>query len=285
VLFLDINQKTMTTRKRIPKRKTDTAIKRRQTSTARKNNSASSASFLIPLIFIIGIVFCLGFLMFMGYRTVTASSFFDVRNVEMRGLERTSKEEIEKIVSRQSAKSGVWNADLKQIKDEVEKLRFVKTAVVSRVLPDGLRVSVNERVLRAIIRLGKTDYWADEDGVILAPAEKRDSNPPFVLRGWDETKSEKATKDNQERVKIYLKMLNDWKDFDLSKRVSAVNLADLQSPQAIVPDSGEMVTIHLPKDNFAKRLQKGLEIIVGRGREIESVNLNNQKEILGFRAR
>ncbi len=223
--------------------------------------------------------------MFLGYRTVTASSFFDVKNIEIRGLNRTPKEEIEKIVSGQSAKSGVWNADLKQIKDDVEKLKFVKTAIVSRVLPDGLRVSVNERVLRAVVRVGSSDHWADEDGVILIPAEKSDSNPPFILRGWDETKSEKATKDNQERVKIYLKMLNDWQEFDLAKRVSAVNLANLQSPQAIVPDSGETVIIHLPKDNFGKRLQKGLEIIVGRGREIESVNLNNQKEILGFRAK
>jgi len=275
----------MTTRKRIPKRKTDAVIKKRQTSSARKSSSAHSFSFLIPLVFIIGIVFCLGFLMFMGYRTVTASSFFDVKNIEVRGLNRTSKEEIEKIVSQQSAKSGVWNADLKQIKNDVEKLRFVKTAVVSRVLPDGLRVSVNERALKAIVRIGRTDFWADEDAVLLMPAEKNDSNQPFVLRGWDETKSEKATKDNQERVKVYLKMLNDWKEFDLAKRVSAVNLADLQFPQAIVPDSGEMVTIHLPKDNFAKRLQKGLEIVVGRGREIESVNLNNQKEILGFRVK
>ncbi len=275
----------MTTRKRIPKRKADPATTKRRNSSVSKRSSVNSANFLIPLVFIIGIIFCLGFLTFMGYRTVTASSFFDVKNVEIRGLHRTPKEEIEKIVSGQSAKSGVWNADLKQIKDDVENLKFVKTAVVSRILPNGLRVNVNERVLRAVVRIGSNDYWADEDAVILARAEKSEQNPPFVLRGWDETKSEKATKDNQERVKIYLKMLNDWQEFDLAKRVNAVNLANLQSPQAIVPDSGETVIIHLPKDSFGKRLQKGLEIIVGRGREIESVNLSNQKEILGFRAK
>lgn len=275
----------MTTRKRIPKRKTDAGIKKQQNSSARKKKSGNLANFLIPLVFIIGIIFCLGFLMFMGYRTVTASSFFEVKKIEIRGLGRTPREEVEKIVGAQSAKFGVWNADLKQIKDDVEKLRFIKTAVVSRVLPDGLRVSVNERVPRAVVRVGSNDYWADEDAVLLMRAEKSDANTPFVLRGWDETKSEKATRDNQERVKIYLRMLNDWQEFELAKRVSAVNLADLQSPQAIVPDSGETVTIHLPKDNFGKRLQKGLEIIVGRGREIESVNLNNQKEILGFRVK
>jgi hypothetical protein len=62
-------------------------------------------------------------------------------------------------------------------------------------------------------------------------------------------------------------------------------LSDLQTPQALVPDSGETVTITLPRENFGKRLQKGLEIIVGRGKEIESVNLSNQKEILGFRVK
>ena len=94
----------------------------------------AAASFLVPLVFIVGILFCLGFLMFMGYRTVTASAFFDVKKIDIRGVNRVSKEEIEKIVSQRSEKSGVWNANLTAIKDDVEKLMQVKSAVVARVL-------------------------------------------------------------------------------------------------------------------------------------------------------
>ena len=53
----------------------------------------------------------------------------------------------------------------------------------------------------------------------------------------------------------------------------------------LVEDSSETVSIDLGKENFGKRLQKGLEIVAGRGKEIESVNLSGNREILGFRAK
>lgn len=256
--------------------------KRRKT-TPRKKGSKNSGNFFVPLFLMVGILFSLGFLLFMGYRTVTASAFFDVKAIEINGVTRASRDEIERIVRVETQKSGSWNADLKDIKAEIEKSILIKSAVVSRVLPDGIRVNVIERVPQAVVQINGGNYWADADAVILGEVDKTDERPPFVLNGWDREKSDKATKDNQERVKIYLKMLNEWKDFELSKRVSAVDLSDLQAPQAIVPDSGEAVTIILAKENFGKRLQRGLEIIAKKGKEIKSVDLSTQKEIIGFR--
>lgn len=230
-----------------------------------------------------GILLSLGFLLFMGYRTATASSFFDVKAIEINGVQRVPKDEIERIVRSRTGKAGVWNADLKDIKIDIEKLTLVKSAVVSRVLPDGIRVNVIERGREAIVRTNTGEFWADEDGVILGAVAKDDARLPFVIRGWDETKSEKAEKENRERVRVYQKMLNEWKEFELSRRVAAVDLSDLQTPQAIIPDSGEAVTVILAKDNLAKRLQRGLEIIAKKGKEIKSVDLSTSKEIIGFR--
>ncbi len=219
----------------------------------------------------------------MGYRTVTASAFFDVKTVDIRGVARASKSDIERIVSRQTDRSGVWNADLSQVKSDVEKLPYVRSAVVSRVLPDGLRVSVKERVPRVVARFDTGDYWVDDEAVILEAVGKTEDRPPFVLRGWDESKADKSAKENQDRVKMYLKMLDEWQNFDLAKRVSVVNLANLREPQAVVSDSGEAVTIILPIENFANRLKFGLEKIAGRGKEIKSIDVNNVQGILGFR--
>lgn len=219
----------------------------------------------------------------MGYRTATASSFFDVKTVDVRGATRVQKDDIVKIVSRATEKSGVWNADLTQIKTEVEKLTLVKSAVVSRVLPDGLRVNLNERQARAVVHLNNGDFWADDDAVIFGAVKKDEARPPFNLTGWDESKSDKAAKDNQERVKVYLKMLDDWQNFDLAKRVVTVDLKDLQEPQAIVQDSGEVVAIILPRENYGKRLQNGLEKIAGKGKEIKSIDVSGTQPALGFR--
>ncbi|MCU1287885.1 MAG: Polypeptide-transport-associated domain protein FtsQ-type [Acidobacteria bacterium] len=265
--------------------KTAAAKRRRPAAAARrgKHDNGNFANFFVPLFFVFCILFCLGFLGFMGYRTVTASEFFEIKKIDMRGVSRASKDEIEKIVSNQVEKSGVWNADLTEIKDKIEKLAYVKTAAVSRVLPDGVRVNLIERVPKAVVRIKGGDFWVDDEAVILGLIGENEERPSFIMRGWDETRTETAVKDNQTRVKMYQKMLEEWREFELSRRVKEVNIEHLQDPRAIVEDSSETVSIDLGKDNFGKRLQKGLEIIAGRGKEIESVNLSGNREILGFR--
>jgi cell division septal protein FtsQ len=277
----------MAIRKQTIKGKTKTPAKRRRPAAVRrsKNGNGNFANFFVPLFFIFCILFCLGFLGFMGYRTVTASEFFEIKKIDLRGVSRASKDDIEKIVGSQVEKSGVWNADLNEIKERVEKLAFVKTAAVSRILPDGVRVNLIERVPKALVRIKGGDFWVDEEAVILGLVGEKEERPPFMLRGWDESKTEAAAKDNQTRVKMYQKMIADWREFDLASRVKEVDLENLQDPKAIVLDSGETISIDLGKENFGKRLQKGLEIVAGRGKEIESVNLSGSREILGFRTK
>lgn len=257
--------------------------RRRGTAANRKKSSGTLANFIIPMVFIVGILFCLGFLMFMGYRTATATAFFDVKAVDIRGISKIPREDIEKIVRASTEKSGVWKADLKEIKDAIEKFNLVKSVVVSRVLPDGIRVNINERVPRAVVQLNSGVFWVDDEATILGGVAKNEERPPFAMRGWNEDKTAKAVKDNQERVKIYLKMLDEWQNFELVKRVNSVDLTDLQEPQVVVQDSGEAVTIILSRENFGKRLQTGLEKIAGKGKEVKSIDLSSQKETLGFR--
>lgn len=274
----------MAIQKRGTTRKTNTVAKRpRRTTANRRKDSGAFTNFFVPLFFIVGILFCLGFLSLMGYRTATASAFFDVKRIDVRGANRASREEIERIARSYTEKSGVWNADLKAIKNDVEKITLIKTAVVSRVLPDGLSVNITERVPRAAVRMDSGDFWADEEAVILGAVGKDEARPPFVLRGWDEAKNERAAKDNRERVKIYGKMMIEWQDYELARRVAWVNLADLREPQAIVQDSGETVTIILSNENYKNRLRSGLEKIAGRGREVKSIDVSSSSERLAFR--
>lgn len=280
----------MATRTRKTTLKNKTAAKpaaRRRTTkagTRRAKSGGNFANFFVPLVLIACILGCLGFLGFMGYRTVTASEFFDVKKIDVRGAGYASKNDIEKIVAAETERSGVWNADLKQIKEKVEKLDFVKTAAVSRVLPDGVRVQLIERVPKAVVRLSGGDFWADEEGAIIAQVNKLQTLPPFVMRGWDETKnSEKAVKENQTRVKMYQKMLEEWRTFELDKRVRSVDMTNLTEPKASVEDSGETVEIVLAKDNFGKKLQAGLENIAGKGKQVAGIDVSDVQPRFTFR--
>ena len=258
---------------------------RRGSSTKRVGPGGSSrfGNFFLPLFLSICLLICLFALGMLGYQSVTASTFFNVKSIDVRGVERASKDDISRIVASSTEKSGVWNADLLEIKAKVEKIAFVKNAAVSRVLPNGIRVYITERVPSAIVRLGNGEFLVDGDGNILAPSTGKEPKLPVTLVGWDESKTEKAVKDNLERIKMYQKMMAEWHDFDLLSRVSIVNLADLREPKAITQDSGMPVSIDLGKEAFGEHLRKGIGAIVGKGATFDAVNLVGQNMILSSR--
>jgi hypothetical protein len=133
-------------------------------------------------------------------------------------------------------------------------------------------VGIVERQPQAIVSLASGDYLIDENGEIITSAKKGEDASPVVIRGWDEAKTEKALKDNQQRLKLYQKMMVDWNEFQLSKRVKEVNLTDMQEPKAVIEDSGASISVALAKDNFAKSLKAAIEAVAGKGQKIKSVD-------------
>ena len=99
----------------------------------------------VPLALRIGVIAIIGLIVFVGYRAAASASFFQIRNVETRGAARASEEDIKTVVRRDVSETGVWRADLEQLSKHLERLPWVRTAVVTRVLPDGIRVRITER--------------------------------------------------------------------------------------------------------------------------------------------
>jgi len=273
------------------KRKTSTKTKassvklKRTSSATRARNTAVKRTFgrfVLPLVIICLLLGGLAFLGFSGYRTATASEFFSLKNIDVRGTERTSPEDIRRVVAAAAEKPGVWNADLSDIRAKIEKFSFVKSAAVSMILPAGIRVNVTERIPAAIVHLTSGNYLVDGDGVILAAATANDKDIPFVLQGWDESKTEKAMPDNLARLKLYKKMLDEWKQFDLVSRVKEVNLANPREPVAVVEDSGRSIAVTLAKDDLGKSLKLAIEAVSGKGAKVKSVDAEGNYPVLQY---
>ncbi|HRA40441.1 MAG TPA: FtsQ-type POTRA domain-containing protein [Pyrinomonadaceae bacterium] len=262
-------------RKTTTKRKRTTPVRSRSQSVRSLRRNAASQRFnrlAIPLALSLCLLIGIGFIGLLGYKSATASSFFKVRSVEVNGVERSQSDDIRRIVTSGAEPTGVWHADLAEIRAKIEKLPFVKTAAVSMALPAGIRVNVVERVPVAIVKLAGGDYLVDSEGVVLAPAAKIEASIPFVLRGWDESKTDKANPDNLARLKLYKKMLDEWKGIGIADRVREVNLADLRDPAAVIEDTGRTIAITVAKDNLAKSLKSAIEAVAGKGEKIRSVN-------------
>lgn len=247
----------------------------RRTTPARRRtaSNAVSARAMLPYFLSFCILICLGVIFFLGYQSVTASDFFDVRSVEIRGTERASKENIERIVLSETEKAGAWDADLDEIRSKIEKLQFVKTAAVSRVLPDGIRVVVEEKIPVALVETKSGVVVVDETGAELAAANETETEMSIVLKGWDEERSPKADAENLKRLERYAEMVDQFAMLNVDERVKAIDLSDLREPRASAEDSGQTVTISLGRENFGENFKRGLEAIAGKGETFEGIDL------------
>ena len=272
----------MTKKRKSSTRRTASSLKVKTSKTARKNEGVSSR-LVVPLVISGVMLLALGLVVAFGYRTATASEFFKLRAVDVRGNEHTSADEVRKVVLGAAGTTGVWNADLGDIRTRIEKFPFVKSAAVSMQLPAGIRVDITERVPTAIVHLTSGDFLVDSDGTILAAANDKDKQQfPFALLGWDETKTEKAVTDNVSRLKIYKKMIDEWQQFSLVERVKQVNLANPREPVAVVEDSGNRIAVTLARDSLGKSLKTALEALSGKGAKIKSVDMEGASPVIQY---
>jgi cell division septal protein FtsQ len=172
---------------------------------------------------------------------------------------RVSPDEVRTVVRRAVQPVGVWRADLDALSRELEKITWVRHAVISRVLPDGLRVRIVEREQRAVVRTSEGRLvWVDEDAVALGTLQPNDKWPPFFIRGWDENGSGSARTENRARVEKYQEMLAEWQKLGLTERVSEVNLLDLTDVRVQLAGDDSQIEVRVGRENFGNRLQRAL---------------------------
>jgi cell division septal protein FtsQ len=131
---------------------------------------------------------------------------------------------------------------------------------VTRVLPDGLRVRVSEREPRIITRASSGRLvWVDDDGVMLGAASPDEDD--FFVRGLEEGRDPEAAKHNRLRVGVARELTREWAQAGLTKRVSELNLEDLDDVRVQLAGQDAAVEVRLGREDFAKRFRQALEVL------------------------
>lgn len=216
----------------------------------------------IPLFLKLALMIVGGIVLFVGYRAAAEARFFQLQKVEIQGTARASAEAMQEIIQRDVAETGVWQADLKTISGHLEKLPWVRNAIVTRVLPDGIRVRITERQQRAVVRLTSGHLlWVDDDAVLLGAMQPTDQMPAFFLRGWNEEESDESRTENRERVTKFLELQRLWSGAGLADRVSEVNLTDVRDVRAQLAGDDSQIEVRLGSQDLGKRLQQALDVL------------------------
>ncbi|HEX8501193.1 MAG TPA: FtsQ-type POTRA domain-containing protein [Pyrinomonadaceae bacterium] len=218
-----------------------------------------SALSYVPAVLKAALAVTLGLLAYLGYSTAVSASFFKVRAVDVSGASRASREEIRAAALRLS-NAGAWQADLDVISKELRGLPWVREAVVTRVLPSGLRVRVTEREPRLIARAASGRLvWVDDDGVALGAASPDEED--FFVRGLDEGRDAESVKNNRARVSLARELTREWAQAGLTKRVSELNLEDLNDVRVQLAGRDAAVEVRLGREDFGKRFRQSLEVL------------------------
>ncbi len=203
-----------------------------------------------------------GVLLFAGYRAAASASFFQAHTIDINPTSRASADDITRVVRRAVSQTGVWQLDLAATSAELERVPWVRRAVVSRVLPDGLRVRVTERTPLAVVRSSNGKLiWVDEEAVMLDAMSPTDRMPSFFIRGWDEAATPTARDENRLRIQKYAELLREWDGAGLSERVSEVNLGDVRDVRAQLAGDDSQIEVRLGGKDFGARLRRALKVL------------------------
>jgi cell division protein FtsQ len=263
---------------------------------ARRDNSASSRwqnlslrglSAYVPSVLKIVLVILTAITLVVGYRAAAAASFFQLRGIDVSGTSRTSAEDIESLARKAVSKTGVWRLDLTALSDQLSRLPGVRHAIVSRVLPDRLRVRIVERVPLAVARTSAGHLvWIDDEGVSLGEMKPADRVPPFFIRGWSEEATDDARADNVERMQKYLEVSRAWGALGLTERVSEVNLIDLHDVRAQLSGGDSQIEVRLGGQDLGNHLKLALAALdqykqSANGASVTYVDVQGDRVILG----
>jgi cell division protein FtsQ len=103
---------------------------------------------------------------------VLENQYFSVREIQVRGADKVSGNEIVTIAGLRQGMS-IWKVKLDQIEKKIAKHPWVRRVLVRREFPGRIIIDVDERTPKAIVAVRKL-YYVDSDGAVfkeVAPGE------------------------------------------------------------------------------------------------------------------
>jgi cell division protein FtsQ len=178
-------------------------------------------------------------------------------NLNLAGLQRASQPEILRVFENDFGRS-LYLLPVKERREALLQVAWVKDATVSRRWPNQLHVRIVEREPVAVAQVNVRDaaptfQMIDVDGVLLPipRGEKVDKFP--VLTGFS---TNEARESRQMRVQHAIAMLQDLGP--LRSRLAEIDVRDPGNLQATLPVDSHAVTLRMGNKNFRRRLQNFL---------------------------
>lgn len=198
-----------------------------------------------------------------AYDRVAASPVFQLHDIQVAGNARISSAEIEKVVH-QNLSSTLLTTNLRTLQQQLQSFTWVKNAQITRILPDTLRIHIEERKPIVLVRFEaqKPPVWLDDEGVVLGEYDNTlDKDLPPLVFGFSKENNEIAQVENKERVALYKRLMQDIDKTTVkySSQIEEIDLSNLKDVR--VQLSKGAVEVDLGDKEFYPRLTRALDIL------------------------
>ncbi len=115
------------------------------------------------------------------FSSVAEGEIFHLNAVNLDGLNRLSRDSVLAVAGIHEGMN-VFDLDLLQARRKLEDQDWIKSATLNRVLPDGLRIQIEERVPAGLVVLDELPYLVDASGepFVVASQTEREQWPELT---------------------------------------------------------------------------------------------------------
>lgn len=215
--------------------------------------------FVTALVLVIAVIVISGSVA--AYNAIASSGWFTVSHIDLQGTVNVSRDDLMRRLN-SNLSTSLWQLDLNAIRAEMERQPGVLKAEVVRVLPDTLRVTIEERKPVAPLRHESgTIVWVDQEGTTLGENThvKMEHVPP-VISGLESSNNPIAIENNRHRMDVYQKLLAELSESPSSlQEVDEINLSDWHSARLNL--SARRVSIILGEEDYLARFKQALDVL------------------------
>lgn len=205
-----------------------------------------------------------------SYYALTSKLGFTVDDVIVEGRRRTSSADLRKAVNIDRT-TNIFNLDLYDIKNKVERLPWVKTATVRRsYYPHVIQISLQEHQVKCLWQINETFHPIDEDGKIIN-ARYIPEEPLLLIVG----------NGAPENINKLLAEIDT--DSEIFKRVKVANFISERRWNLILDDIEHGITIKLPEKDVAAAWKKLLKLNASKNilkRKLTNIDLRLKGKVI-----
>jgi len=169
---------------------------------------------------------------------------------------------------------------------EIEKLPWVESASVQRILPNRIRVELTERTPIAFLRNGTELALIDAHGVILARPEGEDLHFPIVT-GLSESMPREEREKRMQTYQDFVRSVDVVRSGS-SDCVSEVDLSNAKDLRVVMtglasPTDSQAVTIHFGSNDFAGKYRMLVENFTqwqANAGHVQSIDLQYARQVV-----